>query len=364
MYEISMQLANSGFDFFAGGQLLKHKSAEEGKPDALDTAKANGYTIAVGRDAFTALKPGAGKVIAMNESVDKDAAMYYAMDQAADPTKSHVTLAEYTAKAIELLDNPTGFFMMVEGGKIDWACHANDAAASIHDTLAFDDAVAEGVKFYEQHPDETLIIVTGDHETGGMTIGYAGTQYSSFVDKIENQKMSYIEFGNQLVKYKESHKADTAKLDDMLPIIKDAFGLYVLPAEEKATLEKAVADGKAEGATDAAKKAGTDATNKLKYSMALTGLEIKVVEDAFKQSMLGQKERAMDDYTYLLYGGYEPLTVKLTTILNQKAGISWTSYSHTGVPVQTSAIGTGSELFNGYYDQTDIYKKMVAIAGF
>lgn len=87
---------------------------------------------------------------------------------------------------------------MIEGGKIDWACHANDAAASIHDTLAMDAAVAEAVEFYKKHAGETLIIVTGDHETGGMTIGFAGTQYASFVDKIRNQKMSYIEFGKKL----------------------------------------------------------------------------------------------------------------------------------------------------------------------
>jgi alkaline phosphatase len=98
--------------------------------------------------------------------------------------------------------------------------------------------------------------------------------------------------------------------------------------------------------------------------MALTDLELAVVEEAFRQSMLGQEERAADQYTYLMYGGYDPLSVKLTTILNNKAGIAWTSYSHTGVPVQTSAIGVGAELFNGYYDQTDIYTKMVATAGF
>ena len=98
--------------------------------------------------------------------------------------------------------------------------------------------------------------------------------------------------------------------------------------------------------------------------MALSEVELKVLKDAFMQSMLGEKERASDDYTYLMYGGYEPLAVKLTTILNNKAGIGWTSYSHTGVPVQTSAIGVGCENFNGYYDQTDIHKKMMRIAGF
>ena len=150
-------------------------------------------------------------------------------------------------RAIELLDNPNGFFIMAEGGKIDWACHANDAAASIHDTLAFDEAIAKAVKFYEKRPQETLIIVTGDHETGGMAIGFAGTQYSSFVDKIQRQKMSYIEFnkrtGNNTRRL--THVAD-AKLEDILPLIKEAFGLYVMPARRRRPWKKLSRMGEAE----------------------------------------------------------------------------------------------------------------------
>ena len=362
MYDISLQLANSGFDYFAGGQLKEPVDRHDpSKPNALDLAKKNGYTIAVGREAFEVLKPGTGKVIAMNAVVDQDAAMYYQLDQ--KYAKDQVSLAEYLAKGIKLLDNPRGFFIMVEGGKIDWACHANDAAASIHDTLALDDAVAVAVQFYRAHPQETLIIVTGDHETGGMTIGFAGTQYSSFVDKIQYQKMSYLEFDQKLAAYKKTHTPATARFADLLPLIQEAFGLYVRPADAQAALKQAVAAGKAPNASEAAKQAGKKAEKALKSSLALTDLELKVLQEAFQQSLLGKKERARDDYTYLLYGGYEPLAVKLTTILNNKAGLGWTTYSHTGVPVQTSALGVGADLFNGYYDQTDIHAKMVEISG-
>ena len=362
MYDISMQLASSGFDYFAGGQMAEPTNKKDAsKPSAIETAKANGYTVAVGRDEFQKLSPKSGKVIAMNSVVDKDMAMYYSMDQ--QNSKEHVSIAEYVTKGISILDNPNGFLMMVEGGKIDWACHANDAAASIHDTLAFDQAVAEAVKFYEKHPKETLIVVTGDHETGGMTIGFAGTQYSSFVDKIEQQKMSYIEFDKKLAEYKKSHTAAEAKFEDMLPVVQEVFGMYVMPEGEKKGLEAAVVAAKAADAAEEVKKAGKDADKKLKYSLALTELELKTLRDAFSQSMIDKKERSQDDQTFLLYGGYEPFSVKLTTILNNKSGIAWTSYSHTGVPVQTSAIGTGAEIFNGYYDQTDIHKKVLKVAG-
>jgi len=362
MYEISLQLANSGFDFFGGGKLFQPEDKnDKSKPNALEVAKKNGYTIITGRKGFNTLHKGQGKIIAVNELVDKDGAMYYTLDQNGSP--DHVTLAEFVEKGISLLTNPKGFLFMIESGKIDWACHANDAAASIHDTLALDAAVTKAVAFYKKHPKDTLIIVTGDHETGGMTIGFAGTQYAYFVEKIKNQKMSYIQFTQKLQAYKKEHTLQNAKLEDLLPLIKEAFGLYVLPAEEKAALQKAVAEGKAEGASETVKKAAREAEKILKYSLALSDREIKVLQEAFKQSMLDKKEPAADEITYLHYGGYEPLAVKLTTILNNKAGIGWTSYSHTGVPVQTSALGVGAALFNGYYDQTDIHRKLMQISG-
>jgi alkaline phosphatase len=93
--------------------------------------------------------------------------------------------------------------------------------------------------------------------------------------------------------------------------------------------------------------------------MNLSGSDLKKLEDAFNMSMKKSSERPNDDDTYLLYGGYEPLSVTLTHILNQKCGISWTTYSHTGLPVTTFALGNCQELFNGYYDNTEIFKKMV-----
>ena len=73
-----------------------------------------------------------------------------------------------------------------------------------------------------------------------MSIGYAGTRYSSFMDKIRHQKMSYIEFEKKLEEYKQAHTPDNAKLEDLLPVIKNTFGLHLFSADEKTALEKAV----------------------------------------------------------------------------------------------------------------------------
>ncbi|MBN2050292.1 MAG: alkaline phosphatase [Spirochaetales bacterium] len=316
MYNIAVQMTESGFDFFGGGGLAQPKGKKGDQPDVIDIARAAGYTYVNDTAAFKALRPGAGKVLAINPALQDSAAMYYEIDR----KPGDLSLADFTGKAIELLDNEEGFFIMVEGGKIDWACHANDAAASIKDTLAFDAAIAKAVEFYNSHPEETLIIVTGDHETGGMTLGFAGTKYSTFFDQIAPQKGSFVAFNTEVLgPYKEKTAAKDARLEDLLPAVKEWFGLdyETLADNEKEQLQR-----------------------------------------AFLRSMGNEIERAVQEDQYLLYGGYEPFTVKLTHILNQRAGIGWTSYSHTGVPVATFALGVGQELFGGYYDNTDIFDKM------
>lgn len=83
------------------------------------------------------------------------------------------SLADMTQKAVAILSrDPDGFFLMVEGGQIDWACHDHDAAEAISDTLGLDEAVAVAQTYASAHPG-TLIIVSGDHETGGMAVSLA-----------------------------------------------------------------------------------------------------------------------------------------------------------------------------------------------
>ncbi len=320
MYGICLQLAASNFDYFGGGG-LEQSGRKEGQADAKEVARQNGYTVVTSTDAFKALKPGAGKVLAMNAVLQDANAMPYEMDRASND----LNLADYTQKGIELLDGPKGFFMMVEGGKIDWACHANDGAASIKDTLALDASVGEALKFAEKHPKDTLIVVTGDHETGGMSIGFSGTKYSTFFETISLQKDSFTAFNqNFLAPYKKNHTKATANFEEVIPVFEQYFGLQ--------------------------------------YA-GLSVVEKELLQRAFARSMENEVERAAQEDVYLLYGGYEPITIALTHIFNQRAGIGWTTYSHTGVPVITFAKGVGQNLFGGYYDNTDIFQKLAAVMG-
>jgi alkaline phosphatase len=144
-HEIAMDLANSNFDYFGGGGFRDPEGKKSKKPlgNALEVAKQNGYKIVNDKAEFMALKEGVGKVIAYNNRLPDGMALPYAIDT--EP--ADIPLVEFTQKGIELLEGPEGFFMMVEGGKIDWGCHANDAATAIKDTIAFDEAIKAGYKF-------------------------------------------------------------------------------------------------------------------------------------------------------------------------------------------------------------------------
>ena len=145
-YEIDEFLPKSGFNYFAGETLLGRKKAKDKVPPEQVIVNA-GYQRVHDLKGFKALKPGADKIW-----IEKD--LGYAIDG-----KQEISLADFTRKGIELLDGDDGFFMMVEGGKIDWSGHANDLAANIHETIAFDEAVAVALKFCKKHPDEALLVV-------------------------------------------------------------------------------------------------------------------------------------------------------------------------------------------------------------
>ena len=149
-YEIGVELANSGFEYFAGGEFQKVNGSGN-VPSNHEVAAQAGYNVVTTQAAAAALTAGADKTLIIAEDLADGKAMNYALDAAGGAWQ----LTDYVKKGIELLDNRKGFFLMTESGKIDWACHANDAAASIHDVLEMSNAVRGCVDFWP--PSETLI---------------------------------------------------------------------------------------------------------------------------------------------------------------------------------------------------------------
>ena len=319
-YDIALEIFDSGFDLFAGGGFLNAdgKNVADAKGNIFDLAKQKGWVVSRTKEEFNNLKPTDKTVLAVTPRFSDSFSIPYSIDMNDDD----LTLADFTAKAIELLDNDNGFFIMVEGGKIDWMCHANDAATTIHEVIAFDDAVKVAYDFAQKHPDETLIVITGDHETGGLTLGFSGTGYQSYLDRLQHQNISLINF--QPI-YRQVKDNKEATFEDVKPLVTQYFGL---------------------------KFDGDDNDN-----MKLTEYEVEKLKEGFKRSR-GEGEYSAAENKTILYGGYDPFLITLLHVLNNKAGIAWTSFAHTAMPVATSAYGKNAEIFGNMSDNTDIAKRL------
>lgn len=276
-YDIGLELIDSGFEYFAGGGLLKPTGAEGDQADLYALAEKAGYHVV--KTQAEAEQVTGGPVVIIDEHLADSDAMAYEIDRTDDM----------------------------------WA-------------LA--DAVQVAIDFAKEHADETLILVTSDHETGGLTIGFAGTDYDTYLDLLESQKISYAKFDSD---YVSRYKEDKTSFEDVLKDVEALFGLK--PQGEEGD------------------------------KLVLTDYELEQLRAAYEKSVNGTAASQYEQEEYVLYGTYEPLSVTLTHIINNKSGISFTSYSHTGLPVAVLAHGVNAGQFNGYYDNTQIYHKLAGMLG-
>ena len=175
--EIALDLVQSDVDFFAGGGTGFFNNRKDGK-NLLNELKEKGFSIDT-----TALSD-----VSALQSYSKAA---YLLAQDAMPTilKGRGDfLSDATELAIQFLSKDNfNFFMMVEGSQIDWGGHANDGAYLLSELIDFDDAIGKALDFAEQDGN-TLVIVTADHETGGLTLASTtkkredGSEYSDYAE--------------------------------------------------------------------------------------------------------------------------------------------------------------------------------------
>ena len=203
--EIAQWMLEADYDFYAGGDA---KCSTAQRNDLYGRAEKQGYTIARGYDDYKAKAKKAEKMMLYQKNIAEE--VPYAIDR----TKDDLTLAQITKAGIDFLSKKNkkeGFFMMVEGGKIDYASHRDDAATMIHEMLDFNAAIEEAYEFYKKHKDETLIIVTADHETGGIVLGYTG-QYKLDLKVLESQKVSVDNLVSMLESLKETTWGKVAEM--------------------------------------------------------------------------------------------------------------------------------------------------------
>ena len=322
-YRIGLDLVSSGFDYFAGGGFNgkeDDRSNSQYRGNIYDLARNAGYSVATNVAAWAALRPG-GKALCTFASHH----FAFAIDR--DPAVQPA-LSELVGKGIELLDNPNGFFIMCEGGTLDFAGHANDAATNLRDAIALDAAVKVALAFAEKHPGETLVIATGDHETGGLSMGFVGTGGKFYVERLACQKCSTEKFSGGI---KEMLRRNiNITFDEIRPLVTEKYGL--------------VFDGDP------------------KDPMSLTSAEVNLLKEAFEKDRQYVKAKLADTVAHDVRRRYV-FASTARGILAAHAGVGWSSGSHTALPTLTTATGTAADIIVGMAENADIGIRLKKLLG-
>ena len=319
-YTIGKQLVESANDFYAGSDFTIPTDPEyPNGPTLYEEANAKGFTISRGYADYQKRAANAKKMILL-QSEEASKADRYSIPYALDRKDGDLTLTDITRAGIDFLmkkqGEKNGFFMMIEGGKIDWACHANDLAF-IPELIDMDNAVKVAYDFYKQHPDETLIIVTADHETGGIVLSRG--LYEINLAAVGNQRITIEKLGKELHKMHDV-KGDKLLWDDVKTFLAENFGFW--------------------------------------DKISLTDEQTQRLVSAFKKIMDGTSK---DQRT--LYQNDDELAVTVRSIMSECAQVGWHVTSHSNGYVPCFAIGVGTEQIHGRIDNTEIPKIVAKAAG-
>lgn len=190
-YEITRSIPETGFKFHAGSGFIDFYGKDGQQESSVEFLERNGYEVCCGAEEFADREKDSEKLVLYQECFRDMSATDYVMN-GKDP-EGYMDLAQMLSYGLEYIGEDKPFFIMCEGGTIDWAAHLNRVMPTVKAVIEFDEAVKAAYDFYLRHPDETLIVVTADHGTGGVALGYGewGRDWI-FWDKIEK---AWIEAG-------------------------------------------------------------------------------------------------------------------------------------------------------------------------
>lgn len=303
--QIAREMLTAGYDFYAGGDPICNDSE---RTRLYQDAKAQGYAIARGYTDYKS-KSNAQKMMLYQKEVATQ--LPYTIDRTADD----LTLAQITEAGIDFLSKKSkkGFFFMVEGGKIDYASHDDDAATMMHEVMDFNAAIEVAYEFYKKHPKETLIIVTADHETGGIVLGF-NSAYTLNLKALSGQKVSEDKLEEILI---AANKERLLSWDETKELLTQKMGLW--------------------------KEAAVEAKQEQRLRAMHEELWASMNADEHNKQL-----RNIANYAKF--------------IVSYSAAISWASGNHSGTFVPLFAIGKGADSFDGVIDNTDIPKIIKRVA--
>ena len=312
-YQIGLDAAASGYEFIAGSNLRGIKDKDGNPTDLMRQFEQNNVAVVRGIDQLNTTD--SQRVVLLNT----DSLNVNNIGYTIDSIPQVLTLPQITQAAVNHLQkhSPDRFFIMVEGGNIDHAAHANDGGAVIKEILNFNQAIAIAYNFYLSHPDETLIVITADHDTGGLALGNSYLKYTANLGIFDRQKISKDNFSAICKAILNSRRIYT--WEDMKQLLADKFGFWT--------------------------------------AVNLTDEQTETLHNAFIDTF--ELHRGADEKT--LYNSFNSFAVTVFKTLNDHAGIGFTTTSHAGNLVPVYAIGAGSHVFNSLNDNTQIPLKILSL---
>lgn len=305
------RLIEGDVDFVASSTILSRSKSGLKAADIAEQARTAGMEVVQSADIAAGVR--GKRVMLLSDSLSRKALRF-----ATDRTATDPTIVDYTRAAIRYLEREAGrdgFMLMVEGGHIDYACHDNDAVTTFEEINDFSRSVALALEFAERHPEQTLIVVTADHETGGMAVGYS--KYKMNMERLAFQRTSQEQLTSKMQHMRESGRVSW---EDMEQLLREYLGFWshvTLRKKDEATLRR-----------------------------------------TFRENFLPEGDKVVG-----LYTSNEKMAVEAVRILNKRAYVNWIGMSHTGAHVPLFVKGVGYERFLECFDNTDIPKKIAEAMG-
>jgi alkaline phosphatase len=296
---------------------LDGKSEREDAVNWVEELADQGYAIASDASSLREAARHATKVLGMFSASH----LPYVTDRQNLNASSVPTLAEMTGAALDILSrHDEGFFLLVEGGRIDFGGHANDAGTMLHEILGLDVAIGRALEFQQRHPD-TLVLVTGDHGTGGFS--FTDATFGIPEDLPLDSGLVYQpEWGYPTRKHLELLGRQSASYN------------YIL------------------------QQAGMDPAKLIELVLAHTGIEMTM--DEAEEALARAEDGLPGTKAFRRYNDDtdDAASALLGLALAEQSFVVWSTGEHTSDPVPTYGRGPGAEKLRGIYPNTHIYSVM------
>ena len=319
--EISLQMIDSPVDFMAGATFLTNRGSGHDAAYFEHKADSAGIAIFKGPAAIRGIDVTKPRVLCLSAKAEDS--IPYAIDRKEDDTR----LADFTDAGIRYLEaryGKKGFFFMIEGGKVDYAGHGNDAATCFQEVNDMAESVDLALAFLARHPKQTLIVITADHETGGLMLGSG--RYEMHPDRLARQHASVDALTDQFRAkfFPEGQPFKTPTWDAVKAFFAEEVGMW--------------------GDVQVSERVEKD------------------LKDIYDQTFGKGGDRNLSEEN--LYSSNFQIVADVVRALDRAAGYQWSFGSHSGSPVGLYVTGACAEEFNTVKDNAQIAPLIAKLAGY